>query len=72
MIVLNNKRLVLIIMCVFVSVFTFMLSNQNEESIIQTVNLPVSGKTIVIDARTSEFQMKVHKVVMVLLKRRLI
>ncbi len=72
MIVLNKKRLVLIIMCVFVSVFTFMLSNQNEESIIQTVNLPVSGKTIVIDARTSEFQMKVHKVVMVLLKRRLI
>ena len=72
MIVLNKKRLVLIITCVFVSVFTFMLSNQKDKDTIQTVNLPVSGKTIVVDARTSGFRMKVHKVVMVLLKRRLI
>lgn len=72
MIVLNKKRLVLIITCVFVSVFTFMLSNQKDKDTIQTVNLPVSGKTIVVDARTSGFRMKAHKVVMVLLKRRLI
>lgn len=50
MIVLNKKRLVLIITCVFVSIFTFMLTNSSDKDIIETVNLPVSGKTIVLDA----------------------
>ena len=50
MVVLNKKRLVLIISCVFVSIFTFMFSTSNNKDIIETVNLPVSGKTIVLDA----------------------
>ena len=50
MVVLNRKRLILITLCVFVSVFTFMISSPSEEEIIQTVNLPVSGKTIILDA----------------------
>ena len=50
MIILNKKRLILIITCVFVSIFTFMLTNFKESDIIETVNLPVSGKTIVLDA----------------------
>lgn len=50
MIILNKKRLILIITCVFVSIFTFMLTNFKESDIIETVNLPVSGKIIVLDA----------------------
>lgn len=50
MVILNKKRLILITTCIFVSIFTFMLSNSNDKDVIETVNLPVSGKTIVLDA----------------------
>ena len=51
MVVLNRKKIIITAMCVFVSVFTFMLSNKdNNKNAIQTVSLPVSNKTIVIDA----------------------
>lgn len=51
MLVLSRKRLSLIVGCLFVSIFTFMLAtNKNEENIVPTVSLPVSGKTIVVDA----------------------
>ena len=53
MIVLNKKRLILIGSCVFLSLFVFFFtakSNEVQDSYIATVNLPVSGKTIVIDA----------------------
>lgn len=50
MIVLNKKRLLLITSVVFISIFTFMLSKQSNKDIVETVNLPVSGKTIILDA----------------------
>lgn len=51
MLVLNRKRLSLIVGCLFVSIFAFMfMSNKKEEKTVPTVSLPVSGKTIVVDA----------------------
>ena len=53
MIVLNKKRLLLVCSCVFLSLFVFLLttsSDENQNSYISTVNLPVSGKTVVVDA----------------------
>ena len=53
MIVLNKKRILLIGSCVFLSLFVFLLTttnDQNQNTYISTVSLPVSGKTIVVDA----------------------
>ena len=51
MLVLSKKRLSLIVGCLFVSIFTFMfVTGKNEEVVVPTVSLPVSGKTIVVDA----------------------
>ena len=51
MLVLSRQRLSLIVGCLFVSIFTFMfVTGKNEENIVPTVSLPVSGKTIVVDA----------------------
>lgn len=49
MIVLNRKRINVILLCVFVSIFAFILVTDRKASV-PTVSLPVSGKTIVIDA----------------------
>lgn len=51
MILLRKKRIILITLSVFVSILTFALIKDKRE-IVPTVSLPVSGKTIVIDART--------------------
>ncbi len=50
MVVLNKKRLLLIVSSVFLSIFVFLLSNTNNDDYISTVSLPVSGKTVVVDA----------------------
>ena len=51
MLVLSRQRLSLIVGCLFVSIFTFMfVTGKNEENIVPTVSLPVSGKTVVVDA----------------------
>ncbi len=53
MIVLNRKRITLILSSIVLSIFVFMLSASNFENskeYISTVSLPVSGKTVVIDA----------------------
>ena len=53
MIVLNKKRLLLVVSCIFLSVFVFMLTDTNENkenNYISTVSLPVSGKTVIVDA----------------------
>ena len=51
MLVLSKKRLSFIVGCVFVSIFTFMfITGKKEEYTVPTVSLPVSGKTIVVDA----------------------
>lgn len=52
MIVLSKKRITLILTCILVGIFTFILQSvdlQNKETI-PTVTLPVSGKTIIVDA----------------------
>ncbi len=49
MIVLNKKRITLIVLSVFVSVFAFMFATENKDTV-PTVSLPISGKTIIIDA----------------------
>lgn len=52
MIILSKKRITLILTCVLVGIFTFMLQATKNEVIetVPTVTLPVSGKTIVVDA----------------------
>lgn len=53
MIILSKKRITLILSCVLVGIFTFMLQTNKIDTVdtIPTVTLPVSGKTIVVDAR---------------------
>lgn len=51
MLVLNRKRISIVILCIMVSIFSFMIATTDkEESSIPTTATPVSGKTIVIDA----------------------
>ena len=53
MIVLNKKRLTLILSSIFLSIFVFALTagnNQEQNEYISTVSLPVSGKVVVVDA----------------------
>lgn len=54
MIILSKKRITLILSCVLVGIFTFMLQTLKTDTLntVPTVTLPVSGKTIVVDART--------------------
>ena len=49
MIVLNKKKIRIIVLGVFVFIFVFAFICDKKESV-PTVSLPVSGKTIVIDA----------------------
>ena len=51
MIILNKKRLVLIVTSIFISIFVFTLSKRSEDNTsVSTVSLPVSGKTVILDA----------------------
>ena len=51
MLILSKKRICLILLFIGISIFTFLFGKMREqEKTIQTVSLPVSGKTIVIDA----------------------
>ena len=51
MIVLSRKRISLVVLCIFMSVFTFMFaSTKPNPTTKETVSLPVSGKTVVLDA----------------------
>lgn len=53
MIVLNKKKIILVSSSIFLAVFIFMLTSSNlggKNNYVETVSLPVSGKTIVIDA----------------------
>ena len=51
MIVLKRKKIRLMILTVFLFVLGMAIFNDKKESV-PTVSLPVSGKTIVLDART--------------------
>lgn len=54
MFVINRKRISIIMLCMLVSIFSFILAttNQKEKNVptVPTVATPVSGKTIVVDA----------------------
>ena len=50
MLVLNKKRLSLIIGCIFMSLFVFLVSKEENNISVQTVSLPISDKIVVIDA----------------------
>ncbi|MBO4816034.1 MAG: hypothetical protein J5507_03830 [Clostridia bacterium] len=53
MIIFNKKRITLIITSIFLSIFAFIFTMDNyksQEEYISTVSLPISGKTIVVDA----------------------
>ena len=49
MIILNKKRITIITLSVFISVFAFIFS-MDKQNTVPTVSLPISGKTIVVDA----------------------
>lgn len=49
MIVLSKKTIRLFVLSIFVVVFSFAFINDQKE-VVPTVSLPVSGKTIIIDA----------------------
>ncbi len=52
MILLRKKRIItFIVFSVFLSILVFTLINDKKE-MVPTVSLPISGKTIVLDART--------------------
>lgn len=58
MIILSKKRLILITTMICVSLTVFLVnSSLPKTETIETVNLPVSNKVIILDARTSVFQM---------------
>lgn len=50
MIILPKKRILLIVTCVVVSIFTYLLGSNRNNEIIQTVSLPVTGKVVILDA----------------------
>ena len=52
MVILNKKRLLIVLSAILISMGVFSINTKNSEETIQTVALPVSNKVIVIDART--------------------
>ena len=50
MIVLSKKRISIIVFSIFFSILVFSIATDVKEITVSTVSLPVSGKTIVIDA----------------------
>lgn len=50
MIILNKKRILLIVSVVAISIFVFTIQIAQTKDTVQTVALPVSNKVIVIDA----------------------
>ena len=69
MIILPKKRILFIILVVFVSVFTYFFSIENLNKTIQTVSLPVTNKVVVLDAGHRTEKTKGHHLKMVQQKR---
>ena len=70
MLIISEKRIKIILSLILISVFTFACSNvknenNNENKTVETTATPVSGKTVILDARPSEFLMKEQKAKMV-------
>lgn len=49
MFILSRKRITLVILCIIISISTFLINNKKNESI-ETVGLPCSNKVVIIDA----------------------
>lgn len=50
MIILNKKKIMLVIGIILIGIFAFTIQSRNDEETVQTVSLPVTNKVIVIDA----------------------
>lgn len=50
MIILRKKRIIFMVLVVFVSIFSYLLGASNMYETVETVSLPVSGKVVVLDA----------------------
>lgn len=50
MIILRKKRLIVITICLLVAMFAFLLQTSTNPKTVSTVSLPVTNKTIVLDA----------------------
>ena len=50
MILLERKRIIIMIVAVFISIFSYLLGSSHMYETVQTVSLPVSGKTVILDA----------------------
>ena len=49
MLVIRKKQIILATLCACLSIFTFMFTTA-KEPVKETVSLPVSGKTVILDA----------------------
>lgn len=50
MIILQRKRIILIIGAVFISIFSYLLGSSHMYDVVETVSMPTTGKTVVLDA----------------------
>ncbi len=50
MILLQRKRMLLILGAIFLSIFSFLFGSNYMYKTVETVSLPVSGKTVILDA----------------------
>lgn len=50
MILLEKKRIMIILGAICISIFSYLFGSSNMYETIQTVSLPISGKTVVLDA----------------------
>lgn len=58
MIIIGKKRIIILSLLAVILIFTCSIITNKVENTVETVALPVTNKVIVLDARTSEFQMK--------------
>lgn len=65
MILLQRKRIIFIIGAIFISIFSYLLGSSHMYETVQTVSLPVSGKTVILDAGHRAEKMKEHSLKMV-------
>lgn len=50
MIIIQRKRIMLIIGTVFISIFSYLLGSSHMYEVVETVSTPITGKTVVLDA----------------------
>ncbi len=50
MIILQRKRIMLIVGAIFISIFSYLLGSSHMYETMETVSIPTTGKTVVLDA----------------------